>query len=331
MTDSPVAGVSLRFIETNGIRMRIAEAGAGADRVVLLAHGWPESWYSWRRQLTALAAAGYHAVAPDMRGYGETDAPEPVEAYDAATVAADLIGVFDSLGVERGHLVGHDWGSMIAAHTALFHPERLRSLTLMSVPYGGRPPAPPTAIFAELFGDDFFYILYHNEPGGIAEAEYDADPRGLIHRFYQSPDAPRAEPEITDPRRTAGGWIRRMGEPEALPAWQTQADLDYVVGEFERAGFRGGVNYYRNMDRNWERTADLADPSITTPTLFVAGDHDMVISGADADALRDRMAMSVPGLRDVVLIPHVGHWVQQEAPDSTNDALLGFLGSVESA
>ena len=327
MSRPAVAGVTLRTLETNGITMRIAEAGEGP--LVLLAHGWPESWYSWRHQLTALAAAGYHAVAPDMRGYGGTDAPAAIEDYDIVALVGDVVGVFDALGADRAHLVGHDWGSMIAANTALYHPERLDSLTLMSVPYTGRPPAPPTSIFAELFGDDFFYILYHNEPGAIAETEYDADPRGFLSRLYQSPDAPREEPEIVDPKRAAGGWIPRMGAPKQVPSWQTEDDLDYLVGQFETAGFRGGVNYYRNFDRNWDLTAHLADASIETPTMFLAGDQDMVIGGADVDALRARMGDSVRGLREVVLVPGAGHWVQQETPDATNDALVAFLETVD--
>ncbi len=327
MEPSPVDGVTFRFIETNGIRMRIAEAGEGP--LVVLAHGWPESWYSWRHQLTALAAAGFHAVAPDMRGYGGTDKPDAVEAYDITELAGDVVGILDALGAERAHLVGHDWGSIAAANTALFRPERLESLTLMSVPYTGRPDRPPLQIFTELFGDDFFYILYHNEPGGIAEAEYDADPRGLLSRMYLSPDSPRHEPEVTDPKRAAGGWIPRLGAPKELPAWLTAADLDHIVATFERSGFRGGVNYYRNFDRNWELTESFAGAAIQVPTAFIAGAQDMVIGGADESALRATMGSTVADLRDIVLIPEVGHWVQQEAPEETSEALLAFVRSVD--
>ena len=280
--------------------------------------------------MTALAAAGYRAVAPDMRGYGETDKPEPVEAYDIAQLAADMVGVVDSLGVDRVHLIGHDWGAMVAANTALFHPERLTSLTLMSVPYTGRAPAQPSLVLADLFGDDFFYILYHNEPGGIAEAEYDADPRGLLSRLYLSPDSPRHEPEVTDPKRAAGGFIPRIGAAKGLPSWLSQDDLDYIVDHFERSGFRGGVNYYRNFDRNWEITEPFTDATIDVPTIFIAGVHDAVIGGATAEALDQNMSSSISDLRRVVLIADTGHWVQQEAPEQTNAALLDFLGSFES-
>jgi pimeloyl-ACP methyl ester carboxylesterase len=323
--DTGVDGVGFRFIETNGIRMRIAEIGDGP--LVVLAHGWPESWYSWRHQMTALAAAGYRAVAPDMRGYGESDKPDAVEAYDIELLASDIVGLIDSFGVDRAHLIGHDWGSIVAANTALFSPERLESLTLMSVPFSGRPLA-PWGTFKELFGDDFFYILYHNEPEGIAEAEYDADPRGLLSRLYLSPDSPRYGPEVTDPLRGAGGWIPRLGAPKGLPPWLSDADLDYFVDQFERSGFRGGVNYYRNLDRNWEITEPFANTAIEVPTIFIAGEKDGVIGSASREALEQSMSSSISNLRDVVLISDVGHWVQQEEPQQTNDAIVGFLGSV---
>ncbi|MFT5203098.1 MAG: pimeloyl-ACP methyl ester carboxylesterase [Candidatus Aldehydirespiratoraceae bacterium] len=321
MTTSLVEGVTHRFIETNGIRMRIAEAGEGP--LVVLAHGWPESWYSWRHQIIALAAAGFHVVAPEMRGYGATDAPDAEEAYNIIELAADLIGVIDEMGADRAHLVGHDWGSMVAANTALFHPDRLHSVTLMSVPFNGRPDTPPLTTLGALFGDAFFYINYHNEPGGVAEAEYDADPEKLLRRLYVSPDAPRSEPEVTDPLRAAGGWIPRLGEPDNAPAWLEPGDLDVVVHQFRSCGFRGGLNYYRNFDRNWELTEAYTGATIDVPMLFLAGADDAVIMGADADALRSGMAAT--DLRDVVLLPKIGHWVQQEAPAETSAALLEFF------
>ncbi len=315
-------GIKMQYLDVNGIRMRVMELGEGP--AVLLAHGWPESWYSWRHQLTALAAAGYRVIAPDMRGYGGTDAPAEVDAYNIRVLAADMVGVLDALGLEAAHMIGHDWGAIVAAHAVLLHPARFRSLVLMSVPYGGRGPAPPLQGMRARTGENFFYIVYHNEPGGVAEAEYDADPYGLLSRLYLSPDSPRDAPAVTDPKRSAGGWIPRLGAAQGLPSWLTQADLDYYVRQFSQRGFRGGVNYYRNFDRNWEITADV-EPVIRRPTLFVAGDQDVVIGGADVAALRARMAESVPDLRDVVLIPGVGHWVQQEAPGETNSAVLNFL------
>jgi len=322
----PVAGVTFRFIESNGIKMRIAEAGTGP--LVLLAHGWPESWYSWRHQMTMLADAGYHAVAPDMRGYGETDKPAAVDDYDVNHVAGDLVGILDALGEETAILVGHDWGAIVAWTTVLLHPSRFTALIAMSVPYGGRVAQSPMESWQEAFGENFFYILYHNEPGGIAEAEYDADPRGLISRLYLSPNSPRVQPAITDPLRSAGGWIGRLGAPMGLPDWLLQEDLDYVVSQFENSGFRGGMNYYRNFHRNWEITEHLQGAKIKIPVLFIAGSRDMVIAGAEKESLTATISRATEDLRDVVLIPEIGHWVQQEAPKEVNQAISDFLTEI---
>ncbi len=319
-------GLIRRYIETNSIRMHIAEMGKGP--LILLIHGWPESWYSWRHQMVALAAAGYHVVAPDMRGYGQTDAPDAVADYDIVHVAKDIIGMLDILEEETAALVGHDWGALVAWNTALLFPDRFTSLVNLSVPHYGRGKMSPTDLFKLQFGDNFFYILYFQEPE-LAEKEFDADPRGILSRLYTSPATPREEPEMTDPKMDAGGWIPRLGAPRELPPWLSQEDLDFYVGEFKQAGFRGGINYYRNFHRNWEITPQLTDAKIKQPTLFIAGAQDMVIGGATAAGLMKLMKAAVPDLRDVVLFPGIGHWVQQEAPEETNKVLLNFLDSVK--
>lgn len=319
-------GIQFSTVESNGIRMRVAEMGEGP--AVLFAHGWPESWYSWRHQLKALAEAGYRVLAPDMRGYGETDAPEDVSTYNQVNLAADMVGILDSLGIEQATMVGHDWGSPVAANTVLHYPERFNGLVLLSVPHMGRGPASPLTGMRARTGDNFFYMVYHNEPGGVAEAEYDSDPRGFLSRIYLSPDSPREPPEVTDPKRSAGGWIPRLGASRGLPEWLAQEDLDYYVSQFEKAGFRGGVNYYRNFDLTWELTKDL-DQTISVPTLFIAGEKDMVINGASKAQLEAGMAATVPQLTEAVLIPGIGHWVQQEAPEETNAAMVEFLKGLQ--
>lgn len=316
----------LRFIETNGIKMRIAEMGEGP--LVILVHGWPESWYSWRHQLKALADAGYHAVAPDMRGYGKTDKPRDVEAYDINQTTADIAGLVDALGEETATLVGHDWGAIVTWNSLLLYPDKFPALVAMSVPYSGRSSVSPVDAMRVGFGDNFYYILYFQE-WNMAEREFDADPRGILSRLYASPDTPREAPEVTDPKRSAGGWTKRLGKPKQLPDWLSQEDLDYYVSEFTEAGFRGGINYYRNLHRNWEITEDLADTKIQQPVLFVAGEKDVVIGGADKEQLKQRMNSAVPGLRDVVLIPEAGHWVQQESAEEVNRLILEFMDSLE--
>ncbi len=326
-TPSPVDGITFRFIESNGIRMRIAEAGDSGP-LILFAHGWPESWYNWRHQLTYFANAGYRVVAPDMRGYGETDKPADVDEYDIVHLAGDMVGILDALGEETAIMVGHDWGAIVAWNSVLMHPERFSALIAMSVPYGGRAPQSPMVAWQESFGDNFYYILYHNEAGGVAEAEYDSDPKGILSRLYLSPNSPREAPTINDRARSAGGWIGRLGAPIGLPDWLSQEDLDYVVGQFESAGFRGGVNYYRNFHRNWEITEHLTDTKIDVPTLFIAGEQDVVIAGANQGQLTGAMSRVATDLRDVVLIPDIGHWVQQEAPEETNAAMHEFLQGI---
>ncbi len=323
---SPVTGVDFRFVQSNGIRMRVAVAGDQGP-LILLAHGWPESWYSWRHQIPFLAAEGYRVVAPDMRGYGGTDAPPEVADYDIEQLTADMVGLVDAFGEKQAIIMGHDWGAVVAWHCLLLHPERFSAMVAMSVPYGGKPQQSPVEFWQQRYGDNFFYMLYHQEPG-VAEAEYDADPRGLLSRLYVSPDTPREPPQITDPKRAAGGWIPRMGAPKALPDWLTEEDLDYIVGQFEQAGFRGGVNYYRNFHRNWEITPQLDGAQIDAPVLFLAGEQDNVLGGAKRDQLTSSLRRTATNLRDVILYPDTGHWVQQERPDAVNAALRQFLNSL---
>lgn len=322
-SQSPLAGVRFKMIKAGSINMRLALAGKEGP-LVLLAHGWPESWYNWRHQIRFLAANGYRVVAPDMRGYGETDAPQDIAAYDIKTLSDDMVNILDALGEDKAIMVGHDWGAIVAWHAVLYHPHRFQALIAMSVPYAGRPTESLIETYKKRFGDNFFYILYHNAPGGLAESEYDEDPRGIISRLYLSPDSPREAPTITDKHYRAGGWIGRLGAAKSLPPWLQQKDLDYVVDEFRHSGFRGGVNYYRNLHRNWEITAEL-DPIVRVPTLFIAGEKDMVIAHANREQLTAAMSRVVPDLRDVLLFPEIGHWVQQEAPEKTNQAMLEFL------
>ena len=309
-----------RMIQTNGINMRIAEAGEGP--LVLLVHGFPESWYSWRHQLPALAAAGYHAVAPDVRGYGGTDAPEPIEAYSMKQLTADMAGVLDALGEKTAVIAGHDWGAPIAWTSALLYPERFRAVIGMSVPYTGRPPMAPTQLFKAMFQDNFFYILYFQEPG-VAEAELQADVRRSLRLFQYtaSGDLPPGGNFML--KKSDATFLEGMPEPEKPLSWLTEADLDYFTAEFERTGFRGGLNRYRNMDRDWEELPQLQDAKIQQPSLFIAGERDAVIAMNPAGI--ETMKQHAADLRKVVLLPGCGHWTQQERPEEVNAEMIAFL------
>jgi pimeloyl-ACP methyl ester carboxylesterase len=306
-------------VRSNGINMHIAEAGQGP--LVVLLHGFPELWYSWRHQLPALAEAGYHALAPDLRGYGETDAPEAVESYSMLNMTADVVGVLDALGAEMAVLVGHDWGARIAWDCARLYPRRVTSVAALSVPFYPRPQTPPLQAMKQSSGEAFSPIMYFQEPG-VAEARFKADVRRTLHVFFNalSGDAP---PDLMNAFYTDARILKEMPEPEALPAWLTEADLDYYTRAYERTGFRGPLNLLRNMDRDWEEMARVADVRVEQPVLFVAGDRDSTIRFGSLEPMK----ASVPNLRKVVLLPGCGHWTQQERPDEVNTALIDFLRS----
>ena len=313
---------TFRMIETNGVTLRVAEMGEGP--LVILTHGWPELWYSWRYQMLALAAAGYHVIAPDMRGYGGSEAPEAIEAYNINEVTADLVGLIDAFGEEKATIVGHDWGAIIAWHSVLLHPDRYNGIVAMSVPYNPRGPISPIDAMRQAYGDNFFYIVYFQEPG-VAEAEFDAQPREILKRLYAAPDTPRTPPEVTDPLASAGGWIPRLGRPTEHPDWFSEEDLDYYVSAYKNAGFRGGINYYRNFGRNWENNPQLTGAKIDLPVMFIAGAEDVVIRGADKDKLTELLSRTSTDLREVKLYENTGHWIQQEKADEINADLIGFL------
>ncbi len=325
--------LSHRFIETNGIRMHIAEQGKGP--LVLLCHGFPEIWYSWRYQLSALAAAGYHVVAPDQRGYGQTDRPDPVEAYTVLHLVGDMVGLLDALNEEQAIIVGHDWGANVAWHAALMRPDRFPAVIVLSIPYTPRSPAHgphatvrPTEAMRRMVGDHFFYQLYFQQTG-IAEAELERDVRATMRRvlYAASGDASPSErwqPILPDPN---AGMLTLTGDPETLPDWLTEADIDFYTAEFQRTGFRGGLNWYRNFDRNWELLAPYSGAKIMQHTLFIWGDSDPVFEIPGVRARLERMPNFIPNLREVSLAG-CGHWVQQERATEVNEAMIAFLQSL---
>jgi pimeloyl-ACP methyl ester carboxylesterase len=320
-----VTQINHRTVESNGISIHVAEAGEGP--VVLLCHGFPESWYSWRHQLPALAAAGYHAVAPDMRGYGQTDRPEAIEQYTQLHHVGDMVGLLDVLGAETAVIVGHDWGAPVAWNAALVRPDRFPAVAALSVPYTPRGVTRPTAALARAAGPHFMYMLYFQTPG-VAEAELERDVRSTLRRVLWgiSGDAgERAGWHSEKPKHST--FLEGLPDPERLPPWLSEADLDFYVGEFERTGFRGGLNWYRNLDRTWELMAAWRGARITVPALFIAGDRDPVI--ARARAAMDALPETVPGLRELELLPGCGHWTQQERPEQVSEELIGFLDGLD--
>jgi pimeloyl-ACP methyl ester carboxylesterase len=310
-----------RFVETNGIRMHVAEQGEGP--LVVLCHGFPESWYSWRHQLPALAAAGFHAVAPDMRGYGQTDRPEEIDQYTQLHMVGDMIGLLDALGADTAVIAGHDWGAPVAWNAALMRPDRFRAVIGLSVPFTPRGPARPTSMMPRT-SDAMFYQLYFQEPG-IAEAELERDVRATVRRVLAGISGDASRPGGAGMVAPSAGFLAAMPDPAALPPWLTEADVDFYTGEFERTGFRGGLNWYRNVDRTWELMAPFAGARVTVPALFVSGDRDPVAAFPGVRRIVDRLTDFVPKLRGTVWLPGCGHWTQQERPDEVNRAMLDFL------
>ncbi len=317
--------ITERTIETNGVQLHTLEAGEAGAPVVVLAHGFPETSYSWRHQIPALAAAGYHVLAPDQRGYGRTTSPADIAAYNVVDLSADLIGLLDDVGAEKAVFVGHDWGSSVVWGTPLLHPDRVEAVVGMSVPPVPRSQVPPTKAFRSVFGDNFFYMLYFQEPGP-ADAELGADTRRTITRMLGGltrSDDPAAALRMIAPGPE--GFIDRLPEADGLPAWITPDEIDHYVGEFDRTGFTGGLNWYRNLDRNWELMADPPAATIDVPAMFIGGTDDPVLSFMRPD----RAPEVVTGRYREVLIDGAGHWVQQEKPDRVNELLLDFLSSLK--
>ena len=316
-----------RVVETNGIRTHIAEQGSGP--MVLLCHGFPETWYSWRHQLAALARAGFHAVAPDMRGYGQTDRPQDADKYTLLHLVGDMVGVLDALGQDTAVIAGHDWGAPVAWHAALMRPDRFRAVVGLSVPYRPRGSAPPTTLMPRT-DEAIFYQLYF-QAVGAAEGELETDVRLSLRKILNSASGDRPGRPAGLPRAGVGmvprqgGFLTRMADPEILPAWLSEADLDVYAAQFERSGFRGGLNWYRNIDRNWELLSPYAGACVRVPALYIAGDRDLVVSFPRMQQVIADLSKYVPQLRRTLMLAGCGHWTQQERPDEVNAAMIDFL------
>lgn len=310
------------FVHVNGVRIHYVEEGTGP--LVLLLHGWPESWYSWRHQLPALAAAGYRVIAPDQRGYGQSDSPEAIAAYSIFNLVGDAVGLVRALGEKSAVVAGHDWGALVAQQCALLRPDLFRALILLSVPYITRKPIRPAAAYHLATQQVHFYQEYFQEPGRV-ERELAENVKGaLLGLYYRSSgDAPPSDVAGRFPKEMRFVDACLAGRPETLPPWLTETDLDYYAAEFTRAGFRGGINWYRNFDSNWAATPFQDGAKIMQPTLYVVGDRDLVLKLAPDDA--KAMPGNVPNLKGQHTLSGCGHWTQQERPDEVNRLTIEFL------
>lgn len=319
-----------RIIDTNGIKVRAALQGQGP--LVVMVHGFPESWYSWRHQMAPLAAAGFTACAIDVRGYGGSDKPHPVEAYAMKEIAADVAGVIDALSPGApAVLFGHDWGAPIVYATSILHRDKVRAVAGLSVPYYGHPPVPVTQIIKAAYTDQgkFFYQAYFQDEG-VAEAEFEADVRTGLRKMYYGASGDGVG-WTTLEKKHGDPLLEGMTDPDPFPAWLSEADIDYFVAEFERSGFRGPINRYRNFERDWEHMNAVEDRVIHQPSLFIAGERDLVLmmfGTGGAEAAIARMRENTTDLRGAHIMPKVGHWTQQEAPEATTGHLIDFLATL---
>ncbi len=300
----------------DGVTLVVDEAGPEDGPVVVLAHGFPELAYSWRHQVPVLAEAGFHVLAPDQRGYGRSSRPEPIEDYDIVHLTDDLIALLDETGQEKGVFVGHDWGAMVVWNLALRHPDRCAGVAAMSVPFMRRGSHRPTDAMRHLFGDRFFYMLYFQEPG-VADADLDASPERTVRGMLLGLSASGEGMVAADDR----GFVDRLPQVDGVPDWITEAEVAHYVEAFERTGFTGGLNWYRNLDRNWELNEPYHGAHVAVPATLIGGATDPVL------------ALTPPSTQDgwldddrgTTIVADVGHWVQQEAPAEVNQALLTFL------
>ncbi len=300
-----------KFIETNGIRMAVYEQGAG--KPIVLCHGFPELAFSWRHQMQPLADAGYHVLAPDQRGYGRTDKPKPVEAYDIVQLTGDLVGLLDHYGYEKALFVGHDWGALVVWAMAVMHPNRVAGVINLSVPFLDRGTSEWVGIWEKLLGPDF-YIVHFNRKPGVADAAFAKDPKNLLRNLYRTGQwndpPPTAEPR---PGMAMVNLVEEQNPRGRL--MMSEAELDVFAKAFTAGGFTGPINWYRNFTRNWKTLGDFPQ-KVACNALMIHGKYDMVQAS-------DRLMQFVPNV-EVETLP-CGHWIQQEEPSETNRLMLGWL------
>ena len=303
-----VGAVSERSVAVNGIELNVLVEGDGP--LVVLCHGFPELAFSWRRQVPTLVEAGYRVAVPDMRGYGRSSVPTAVEDYDIVSLCEDMCGLLDALGERSATFVGHDWGAIVVWALAILHPERVAAVAGLSVPFLPRAPAPPIELMRRALGEDF-YIVQFQQPG-LADVALARDVRRTLLMLLTSWSL-----RISD-------WDGEGGAPPPLPSWLSEEELAVYVEGFERTGFTGGLNWYRNFDRNWELTESAGERRVEQPAMFLTGERDMVRQFTSAEPMADW----VSDLRSSIVVPGAGHWVQQQAPEAVNAALLEFLGGL---
>ena len=325
--------IEFKIVESNGINIRLAMMGEGP--LVIFCHGWPESWYSYRHQLPAVADAGFKAVAYDVRGYGESDKPYEVEAYTMRNMTNDVIGIIDALGYDTAITIGHDWGGPIALNTAALNEDRITATGTLSVPFTGRGPMPTLDLWKEIYKDRFFYQLYFQKEG-IAEEEFESDLSKSLFMTYTNSDGrgmkfnfEKGQSDLVTEKTKDSTFLEGMEMFKDFPNWFTKEDLDYFVSQFEMSGLRGPFNRYRAQNIDWHEIPELEGKILEQPAFFVTGTLDPVNFFVPTDqSLTERIKPNYKNLLFAEELEGIGHWTQQEAPEEVNNFILNFLEKV---
>ena len=322
--------VEFKVVESNGINIRLAMMVEGP--LVIFCHGWPESWYSYRYQLPAVADAGFKAVAYDVRGYGESDKPHEIEAYSMRNMTDDVVGIIDALGYETAITIGHDWGGPIALNTAALNEDRITATGTLSVPFNSRGPMPTLDLWKEIYKDRFFYQLYFQKEG-IAEEEFESDLTRALFMTYTNSDGrgmkfnfEKGQSGLVPEKTKDSTFLEGMEVFEDFPDWFSKEDLDYFVSQFEISGLRGPFNRYRAQNIDWHEIPELEGKILEQPAFFVTGTLDPVNFFVPSDqSLTDRIKPNYKNLLFAEELEGIGHWTQQEAPEEVNSFILDFL------
>ncbi|MER7545554.1 alpha/beta hydrolase [Spirillospora sp. NPDC127506] len=314
-----------RMVDVGGIALHAAEQGDGLP--VVMCHGFPGLWYSWRHQLPVLAAAGYRAIAVDMRGYGRSGRPSSPGEYDRSRTVADMVGLLDALGIEEAVFAGHDFGAALVWDLPQWAPGRVKALMQLSVPRMPVSRRPPTEIYARMAEQHFVHVHYFQEQGP-ADEELGAAPERFLANVFWALSGGYRYLDIWRHPSEGNGYLDVLPEAPPLPwPWLTQDEFAYYVDEFRRTGFTGGLNWYRAYDYVWNEKQSRPDEPVTVPTMFLVGERDPVLQMMGPDALK-QMEELVPGLREVHIVQRAGHFVQMEAAGEVNEAMLAFLAGL---
>ena len=314
-----------KYFNLNNINIYAKEIGEGP--LVIMVHGWPESWYSWRHQLKPIADLGYKVLAIDVRGYGQSSKPYEVEKYDMLSLVSDIINIINKENVENAILIGHDWGAPICWSTAALHPDKIKAVIGLSVPHARRGSISNIELWRQIYKDNFFYQTYF-QAEGVAEKELEKDIGSSLRKIYYWISAEGHDAKVRTNFDKDSELLDGLIDPDPFPNWLSSNDLDFYINEFKNSGFRGPINRYRNQDRDWEKIPELSTLQIEVPSFFIGGGKDSVRKFLKGYDMYENPGKNCTNFYGKLIIEEAGHWVQQEAPQKTTDGIISFLKKI---